>query len=290
MGRSILAAGDDAPQRLYLRLPEDPLAGPEADTPPHTMHGFAVAPALRDTLGHLMLYRETLAPGEALVERVLPDGAVRLTVHLGDAPRAEVIGAWPAPALVRLQGAMHGLTATLQPGAAAALLGVPAHALTGRVLALQDLWGGAGRDLAEQVAEARGDPARAAMLQSLLQARRSARGAPPAVQAVACAIEASAGTRPVAALARDVGLGERRLQQLFREHVGLSPRTAARLARLQALLRALRRARPPAWADLAPAHGFYDQAHLANEFRALCGLSPGEFAGRPVSGSSKTAR
>lgn len=290
MGSQILAAADAPAQRLYLRLPEDPLAAPEADTPPHTMCSFAVAPALRDTLAHLLLYRETLAPGQTLVERVLPDGAVRLALQLGTAPRAEVIGAWPAPALVRLQGAMHGLTATLRPAAAAALLGVPAHRLTGRVLALDDLWGAAGRDLAEQVAAVRGDAARAARLQALLQARLSGRGAPPAVRAAAQAIEAGAGTRGVAALAQQLGLGERRLQQLFREHVGLSPRTAGRLARLQALLRTLRRTPRPDWADLAPAHGFYDQAHLANEFRALCGLSPGEFAGRAVSGSSKTAR
>ena len=34
--------------------------------------------------------------------------------------------------------------------------------------------------------------------------------------------------------------------------------------------------------------GFYDQSHLVNEFRALCGLTPGQFLQRSVSGSSKT--
>ncbi|KWT82727.1 MULTISPECIES: helix-turn-helix domain-containing protein [unclassified Variovorax] len=40
---------------------------------------------------------------------------------------------------------------------------------------------------------------------------------------------------------------------------------------------------------MAVDHGYYDQSHLANEFRALCGLTPTEFLGRTVSGSSKTA-
>ena len=44
----------------------------------------------------------------------------------------------------------------------------------------------------------------------------------------------------------------------------------------------------PDWADLAIETGFYDQAHLANEFRSLAGLTPGEFWKRAVSGSSKT--
>jgi AraC-like DNA-binding protein len=63
------------------------------------------------------------------------------------------------------------------------------------------------------------------------------------------------------------------------------------------VLRALRRAagapslplRPLSWAELAAAGGYSDQAHLANEFRALCGLSPTQFLTRSVSVSSKTA-
>ncbi|HUG25993.1 SDR family oxidoreductase [Piscinibacter sp.] len=40
--------------------------------------------------------------------------------------------------------------------------------------------------------------------------------------------------------------------------------------------------------DLAVDSGFYDQSHLVNEFRALCGLTPTEFLARSASGSSKT--
>lgn len=290
MEAPILAAGatvEAAPQRLWLRLPEDALAGPEADTPRHTMRAFEVAPALRGMLAHLLGYRETLPAGQTLFERVLPDGALRLTVQLGARPRAELVGAWAAPALVPLRGAMHGLTATLQPGAALALLGVPARLLSGRVLGLEDLWGAAGRDLAEQVAAAEGDAARAERLQRLLQARlaphEAATPAPlgAALHALARhADEDDGGTPPVRTLARCLGLGERRVQQLFADHVGLSPRSAWRLARLQALLRQLRRTPRPRWAELALAHGFCDQAHLAREFRALVGLTPGDFVGR----------
>lgn len=280
------ATADGAPQRLWLRLPEDALAGPEADTPRHTMRAFAVAPVLRGTLAHLLAYRETLPAGQTLVERVLPDGALRLTVQLGARPRAELVGAWSAPALVPLHGAMHGLTATLQPGAALALLGVPARLLSGRVLGLEDLWGTTGRDLAEQVAAAKGDAARAKRLQCLLQARlaQSEAAMPAPLGAALHALARHAGeddaTPPVRTLARRLGLGERRVQQLFAEHVGLSPRSTFRLARLQALLRQLRRTPRPPWAELALAHGFCDQAHLAREFRALVGLTPRDFAAR----------
>ena len=51
----------------------------------------------------------------------------------------------------------------------------------------------------------------------------------------------------------------------------------SRLARLHSCLRLLRGGAPPAWAAVAADSGFYDQSHLVNEFRALCGLTPTEF-------------
>lgn len=276
-------------ERLYLRLPEDPLAGPESDTPRDSLQAFGIAPALAGRVAHLMRYRETVPAGQRVIERVLPDGAVRLAVHLGNRPRAEVIGPSAAPALVRLAGTLEGFSLTLRPGAATALLGVPAAALRDRVLPLEDLWGAAGLALAERVAGQRGDAARAAALQQTLAERDAAAGEVPAVLAAATQLMAQRGGHvALGDLAAATGLGERRLQQLFRLHLGLSPRSLGRLARLHALLRALRRRERPAWAELAAERGFFDQAHLANEFRALCGLTPGEFLARRISQSSKT--
>ncbi|MGQ2995972.1 MAG: helix-turn-helix transcriptional regulator, partial [Variovorax sp.] len=89
-------------------------------------------------------------------------------------------------------------------------------------------------------------------------------------------------------VAEAVGLGERRLQQLFHAQVGLSPRAWRRLARMHGCLRALRATPMPAWAEVAVDSGFYDQSHMVNEFRALCGVTPTEFLGRAIAGSSKT--
>src|SRR5690606_749736 len=82
------------------------------------------------------------------------------------------------------------------------------------------------------------------------------------------------GKLSVKDLATEIGVAPRRLQQLFRSHVGLTPREWARLCRFRECLRLLRRSPHPTWAQLAVDAGYYDQAHLANEFRSLCGLSP----------------
>ncbi|MDQ0085639.1 AraC-like DNA-binding protein [Variovorax boronicumulans] len=289
-------------ERLFLRLDDDPLHGPESGVPAGTLRAFSVGAALRGHVSHILLYRETFADGHEVRERVLPDGAVRLVFNLGDAPSAgegeglavEAIGASAAPVVVRMRRKVEGLSVTLRPGAAAALLGLPVGEIGGSAVHLDALWQGEGTELLGRMAEAPDDAARVAMLHAVLQRRlrdsSATAGNTAAAMHAAQLIAASDGRRSLREVATTVGVGERRLQQLFHAHVGLSPRAWSRLARMHGCLRALRLQSSPAWADVALDSGFYDQSHLVNEFRALCGVTPTEFMGHAVSGSSKTAR
>jgi AraC-like DNA-binding protein len=263
--------------------------------PRGTLRDIAVAPGLHPWLAHITVYRETLAPGEEVVERVLPDGAAHLIVHFaeasgGDRLRIGIAGPTAAPTLLRMHGEQAGLSVQLRPGAAAALFGLPSGELADRVVPLDALWGAAETEaLLERLDEARDDTQRVAIFQRTLH--RRLRGQAPHAQ-VAQAIRLiaeSGGQRTVRSVAAAVGVGERRLQQLFHAEVGLSPRVWSRIARLHACLRTLRGTATPRWADLALDSGYCDQSHLANEFRALCGLSPSLFLQRSISGSSKTS-
>jgi AraC-like DNA-binding protein len=273
-------------ERLFLRLDGDPLYAPETTVPAGTMREFAVLSTLRSHVSNLAVYRETIPDGQELVERVLPDGAVHLIFQHGEPPCAA--GPVAAPVMLTHRGRMDGLSVTLRPGAAAALLGVPPGEITGSAVALEDLWGG---DVLEQIAQAPNDAARVALLQHALQQRLRMCDTSVAQRQAAHAVKLIAdagGQRALRDVAEAVGVGERRLQQIFRAEVGLSPGVWNRLARLHACLRALRRPQAPHWAGLALDAGFYDQSHLVNEFRSLCGLTPGQFVPRAVSVSSKT--
>jgi methylphosphotriester-DNA--protein-cysteine methyltransferase len=289
-------------ERLFLRLDDDPLHGPEADVPAGTLSSWPVGAPLRRHVANVLVYREALPAGREVRERVLPDGAVRLVFNFGDAPSAgdrpghavEALGASAMPVVVRLRGRMEGVSITLRPGAASVLLGVPAGEIAHAAVHLDELWRGDGAVLLARTAEARDDGVRMALLQAALARRlqegKGEGGAVAAAVHAARLIAASGGRRPLREVAAAVEVGERRLQQLFHAHVGLSPRAWRRLARLHACLRALRGQPAPAWAAVAADSGFYDQSHLVNEFQALCGLSPSAFMARAVSGSSKTAR
>jgi methylphosphotriester-DNA--protein-cysteine methyltransferase len=178
----------------------------------------------------------------------------------------------------------------LQPGAAATVLGLPAGEIEGQALPLQALWGTEVSTLAAQMAEAGSDAARAALLMAALQRRLATNASlhQPRAHHAARLVAAAQGRLSLRQAAAAVNVGERRLQQLFFEHVGLSFRAWARLSRLHACLRLIRQQATPAWAEVAVDAGFYDQAHLANEFRALCGLSPTLFLQRGIAQSSKT--
>jgi AraC-like DNA-binding protein len=286
-------------ERLFLRLDDDPLHGPESSVPAGTLRALPVGAALRGHVSHILRYRETFAEGHEVRERVLPDGAVRLVFNFGDAPSAgegagqavEAIGASALPVVVRMRRKVDGISVTLRPGAAAALLGLPAGDISRSALHLDALWRGEGALLLGRMAEAPDDAARTALLHAALQRRLG--GGEPAGNAIALhavrRIAAAGGREPLRDVAAAVGVGERRLQQLFHTHVGLSPRAWSRLARMHGCLRALRLQPAPAWAEVALDGGFYDQSHLVNEFRALCGVTPTEFLGRAIAGSSKTA-
>ena len=76
----------------------------------------------------------------------------------------------------------------------------------------------------------------------------------------------------IAEIARRTGWSERRFSQLFREQVGFPPKVWNRLKRFQSAVRHLSAGVEVPWAELAVECGFYDQAHLANEFRSFSGI------------------
>jgi AraC-like DNA-binding protein len=78
----------------------------------------------------------------------------------------------------------------------------------------------------------------------------------------------------VAECARSVGVSERWLSQVFREEVGVGPKTWCRIHRFQAATRALHAGVDVAWSELALRCGYYDQSHFANDFRAFSGIDP----------------
>jgi AraC-like DNA-binding protein len=88
----------------------------------------------------------------------------------------------------------------------------------------------------------------------------------------------SGGRASVGELANGLRYTRKRLIARFRDHVGLSPKTMARVVRFERAVRLLRSGEPVGGAEIAYRCRYYDQAHFNREFREFTGRTPTEFA------------
>jgi AraC-like DNA-binding protein len=84
----------------------------------------------------------------------------------------------------------------------------------------------------------------------------------------------------VDALARELDVPVRRLQRLFAEYVGASPKWVLRRARLHEAAARAEEGAGIDWAALAADLGYADQSHLTRDFTAATGTPPARYAGR----------
>jgi AraC-like DNA-binding protein len=190
-------------------------------------------------------------------------------------------GLHTSPALITHEGWQSGIQLGLTPRGARSLLGLPAAELAGVDVEASDVLGRLAGEIREQVLAAPGWAGRFAVLEEFLARRLQAGYAPgprPEVSYAWERLRRSHGTVSVADLAAETGWSARHLSEQFRAETGLSPKTGARVIRFdrtrRLLLRGLGEGRRIVLADLAADCGYYDQAHLARDFRDLAGCPP----------------
>jgi AraC-like DNA-binding protein len=172
----------------------------------------------------------------------------------------------------------------LAPLGAYTLLGLPMDALANQTVDLVDLLGAWGRQLAATVRDAPTWRERFALVDQFLL-RRLADGPRPGPE-VAWAwhrLLATGGAEPIGAIAREVGWSHKHLIAKFKQQVGLPPKTAARLVRLDTVWRRL--AAPgssSSWGRIAAEAGYADQDHLIRDFRQFTGTTPVRFPVKSV--------
>lgn len=221
---------------------------------------------------------------------VLPDGRPELVLHLGDAfdrlgatgdgeRQASLLfaGQLTGQLLLRPTGLIRVLGVRFHPHGAPALVRAPLRDLAGCTLDLGSLFAplaralGSVRDTARDLREA------AALVQRVLLGAMDPTRIDPRIEHAVRAIDRRAGRVSIDRLAFDAGVSRRHLERGFLQHVGVSPKRLARIARFQRALRFLERADADRRGTItAAACGYADQAHFVRDFRDLAGCAPTE--------------
>ncbi|MEV0684431.1 helix-turn-helix domain-containing protein [Nocardia sp. NPDC050378] len=203
------------------------------------------------------------AGGGAGQVSVFPDGCMDLIWTEGT---LMVAGPDTRAARVRA-GAADFVGVRFAPGAAPAVLGVPAVELLDQRVELDTIVSAAtARALLDQVDNS---PDRVVALESV--AVELAAAAPSPEPILTGIVDALAAGESVAHTAARAGLSARMLHRRSLAAFGYGPKMLARILRFQRALETIRTGTPAA--EAAVLHGYADQAHLSREVRDLGGCT-----------------
>lgn len=252
-------------------------------------------PALVGVVAGLSGYRE-VSPGlriqhesAALVVPVIVSLGRPFRIALGRAPTQDdaqpsfIAGLHAGPVEIRSDGGAECLQIDFTPLGAHRFFGGLAGEVASRLVDIEDALGAAGSVLRQRLGEAatwdeRFDLAEAFLLARTLSAPR------PELAHLCAALARTGGAVSIGALAADIGISRKHLASLSARHLGVVPKTLARMVRFRRAC-AVATGGPADWADIAASCGFADQAHLVREFRALAGATPTEWLRRVGRGS-----
>lgn len=220
------------------------------------------------------------AEAVSAVRRVLPDGCVDIIVAFsGDDGDASAVGTMTRPLILSEPGPEVHIGVRFRPGHAYAALRIPAEELTDGQAPYDVLTHDASAEVAA-IGALRTNGARLEAMMRLV--RRRLAGTPDVPLSVARAVHLIAadwGNLRVRDLASTIGITRQQLARQFAVHVGISPKTFARVMRARAALAradAARAAHPRNvdWSAIAYDLGYYDQPHFIDDFKTITGTTP----------------
>lgn len=185
----------------------------------------------------------------------------------------------PLPATTSFTGTSAGVQVDFTPLGLHMFLGLAVGEIPEPAVALGELLGAGGRRLTEELEDAPGWEARFDLLDAAIARRLAAARAPrPSVEWAWRALEASGGRVEIGRLGERLGCSPKHLIAGFREQIGVAPKTAARILRLERAAAMLRDGPRASLARVASECGYHDQAHMSREFRSLAMTTPAALA------------
>ena len=220
-------------------------------------------------------YSFQMSPDRGQTLLAVPDGVVDIIFRCcGTNPHAQVYGSvLKGKQITFVEGAQY-FGVRFLPGAAEPVLGCPLDQFTDHNVLLDDVQGGT-NELVDLISSADSFQERVMRFEEYHNVRaKKNKPVPPLVHDMLSKINASFGDIRIQTLADETGYSSRHLNNVFKKHVGVSPKFYERVVRFQRCLDQLQRHHPADLTELAYDAGYYDQAHFINEFKEFSLKTP----------------
>ena len=241
------------------------------------------------------LWRLRGAASEIEPQPIVPDGCFELIVHLGEPfveqgvyapeesgraqrpvkqPRALLAATLTRTVVVAASGDVDVVGVRFHPARAYPFLSAAPSEVVDTVAPAPDV---VARELAALSARLEPDATEAlfAAVEDSLLSRLSRVGSDPRFDRIAMALVDN-DSPGVTRLADASGLSLRQFERLFKSRAGVSAKVLQRVVRFHRVASRLLGG-PPDLATLALDAGFFDQAHMSHEFRAIADISPSRY-------------
>jgi AraC-like DNA-binding protein len=213
---------------------------------------------------------------------------VELIIHLDDNfahgvvgnqlrifPKAMLAGIMKEPMCWQMRGDSTAFGVRLKPEGMIGLFQAPLANLCNDFVDAETFLGKDRTPILQSVREAADDQARIALMEDFLQEQlaRVSPGKNYFTQAME-QIRSKEGVFTHATLEKKLRVGERQLQRMFKDNLGMSPKSYFRIMRFRHAVASVRGRREVNWLDLTHALGYTDQSHLIRDFKEFAGVTP----------------
>lgn len=218
-------------------------------------------------------------------QRIIPDGYPELIVHYGDPYEINLSGVWECQEKLLLAGQIRNhfflrntgssgmLGIKLQPTALYEMFGMAMSEVTDRVV---PLYPEVQHALGITAPRGRGDCQEIIhVIEENLKAHAvMVKGS--AVRKAVDFLREQHGMVGIRQLCDVAGVGERHLERMFKQQVGLSPKRYSRILRIGHIFELVQK-KDFSWAQVAAKAGFTDQSHFIKNFQEFTGEDPAKY-------------
>jgi AraC-like DNA-binding protein len=250
------------------------------------------APPLSRFVELLWYYEEPPKPHAK--ERLMPDGCVSFIINLAEEETrlydlddtgkmtkfdaCSLSGPQTKSFVIDTDEQTCVIGVSFRAGGTVPFLGLPSDELYNRHLNLEDLWGLRARELRERVLAAATPQAKLRIVElTLIERAAGMFDGQPVVEYAVQNFLARPATIKIAEVSDRTGFSTRRFIELFKQHVGMTPKLFCRVRRFQSVLRQITSGQAVNWSAVALDGGYFDQAHFIHDFRAFSGINPVKF-------------